>query len=369
MTITPTGIFTDLFFGSDDHDEHSYVITPNNDPSPARYYWSCQIGWTNPLGGYIGGGYFGMQTYGTDIAGDKCVLFSIGDGAIDAEVYDVVDGIASNDFDGGLGWSTRIPYTWAPGTSYRMRVYKGDTDLDGQWWEAEVTDLDTDITTPISRIKVDPDWLGINGYSILFTERYAGAVDTCDDVEYVSADFTDLLADGIISPINHENKYSAVGTCPNADVSDLPGGGVNHTMGQDPSALVDIDATFTTTPPDPNAGGLFKVLYTFTPLVNFNPPGPSYFYLRLRVEIAADLIQGGGTSSSAAAFRTRNVVNSVPGVWSASSNIGTTRVASKTITAEWLTTTEWQIEVSFIAASNAGNYSVSAEAIWTDAVG
>lgn len=367
MPITPTGTFTDLFFGSDDHDEHSYVITPNNDPSPARYYWSCQIGWTNPLGGYIGGGYFGMQTFGSGITGDKCVLFSVGDGAIDAE-SSVPGAVLDDDFDGGLGWATRIPYTWAPGTSYRMRVYKGTTDVDGQWWNAEVTNLTTSVTTQISRIKVDPDWLGINGYSILFTERYAGATDTCDDVEYVSADFTDLLADGTISPIDHENKFSSVGTCPNADVSDIAGG-VNHTMGQDSATLVDIDATFTTTPPDPNAGGLFKVLYTFTPQVNFDPADASPYHLVLKVEIPADLLLNGGTVGTDASFRTRNVVDGVTGVWSSSSNIGVSRVASRTLTDDWPTTTTWQIEVSFIGTTTGDDYTLQADAIWTDATG
>lgn len=367
MTITPTGTYSDLFFGSDDHDEHSYVLTPNNDPSPARYFWSCIIGWTNPLGGYIGGGYFGMQTFGTSIPGDKCVVFSIGDGALDAEVYDL-SGIAANDFDGGLGWSTRIPYTWEPGVDYRLRVFKGDTDVDGQWWEAEVTNLDTSTTTAISRIKVDPTWLGINGYSILFTERYAGAVDTCDDVEYVSADFTELLADGTISPINIESKYATIGTCPNADVATITGG-VRHRMGMASDAIVTIDTTYVTVPDDPTAGGLFTVRHSFTPTVNFDSLTPDDFYQRLTVEIPADLLAGGGTVNTDATYRVRSIVDGTPGVWTAPVYIGTTRVASRTVSADWPTTTVWEIEVTFIATTTEGNYTLQADAYWTDAVG
>lgn len=367
MPIVPTGTYSDLFFGSDDHDEHSYVITPNNDPSPARYFWSCIIGWTNPLGGYIGGGYFGMQTFGSGITGDKCVVFSIGDGALDAELADP-SGVAANDFDGGLGWSTRIPYTWVPGASYRMRVYKGDTDVDGQWWNAEVTNLTTSVTTQISRIKVDPDWLGINGYSILFTERYSGAIDTCDDVEYVSADFTELRADGTIAPIDIVNKYATIGTCPNADVVNITGG-VRHRMGMASDAIVSIATTYVTVPDDPTAGGSFTVRHSFTPTVNFDDLTPTHFYQRCQVEIPAALLRGAGAVNTDATYRSRTVVNGTPGVWTAPTYIGATRFAYRTMSADWPTTTTIDIEVTFIATTTEGNYSLLADAYWTDAVG
>lgn len=363
MSIVPLGTYTDLFFGSDDHTEHSYVITPNNDPSPARYYWSCIIGWTNPLGGYIGGGYYGMQTFGTGITGDKCVVFSIGDGAITAESSNP-GAIISNDFDGGLGWSTRIPFTWAPDGDYRMRVYKGTTEVDGQWWNAEVTDLGTNVTTQISRIKVDPGWLGINGYSILFTERYAGAIDTCDDVEFVSADFTQLRANGTIAPVNTVSYYSAIGTCPNSNIVDITGG-VRHVMGLDSSTLVDIDATFTTFPPDPNAGGAFTALYTFTPTVHFDPRESSYFHLVLNVNIPAEVLRAGAVATDAT-YRSRSVVNGTPGVWSAPTNIGLTRRAYRSVFFDWPINTVYQIEVTFIATSVAGTYGITADADWTD---
>ena len=48
MAIVPLGTYSDLLFGSDDHDEHSWVLTPNVDPSPALYFWGELIGWTAP---------------------------------------------------------------------------------------------------------------------------------------------------------------------------------------------------------------------------------------------------------------------------------------------------------------------------------
>lgn len=355
MAIGVTGTYSDVLFGADDFNELSWTLTPNNDPSPAYYYWATQMGWTNPAGGYIGGGYTGMQNLGSGFD-DKCVLFSIGDGAIDAESDDP-EAILADDFDGGLGWSTRIPYDWVVARSYRFRVYRGTTAGDGQWWNAEITDLTTSTTTQISRIKVPLAWDGINGYTIHFTERYAGATDDCGDVEYVSANFTNQRMNASttpVAPVSTTNHYSGFGTCPNSDIANITDG-VQHRMGIT-GDLATVAHTLTTEPDDPTAGGLYKALITVTTLVNSEPNSP--YRNVITATIPTGLLSGGGATAAAASFRTRQVDGGSPGVWSSSTNIGTTGIARKSVTT-WPTTRQHQIELTFIAGEIADDFDIA----------
>ena len=182
-------------------------------------------------------------------------------------------------------------------------------------------------------------------------------------MEFVSADFTQLRANGTIPPTTITNSYASAGTCPNSDVATITGG-VRHRMGIT-GDLATIATSMTLTPPDPNAGGAFKALCSFTPAVNFVPPGA--FHLLLTATVPAALISGGGASNTALSYRTRQVVNGTPGVWTTSTNIGTTRVATKNVTGSWPTTTVWQIELSFIGGSTPGDYDIDLLADWTDA--
>lgn len=363
MAIGVSGTYTDVLFGADDFDEFEWVLTPNNDPSPAYYYWATQMGWTNPAGGYIGGGYTGMQNLGAGFD-DKCVLFSVGGGALDAESDDP-EAILADDFDGGDGWSTRIPYDWVVGRSYRFRVYRGTTAGDGQWWNAEVTDLTTSTTTQISRIKVPLAWDGINGYTIHFTERYSGATDDCADVEYVSADFTGERMNASttpVLPVTVDPHYSGLGTCPNSDIAPISGG-TRHRMGI-PGDLATVAHTITTTPTSPTAGGVYKVLLTATPLVNFEPHSP--YRNVITATIPTGLMSGAGANAAAASFRTRQVDGGVPGVWSSSTNIGTTGVARKSVT-DWPTTRQHQIELTFVAGNTADDFTIETVVEWATA--
>lgn len=356
MTINATGTYTDVLFGADDFNDYEWVLKPNNDPSPAYYYWASIMGWTNPAGGYIGGGYTGMQNLGGGGGfpfEQKCIIFSIGEGALDAETF-ISGGIIYDDFDGDPGRSTLLPYAWTVGHSYKFHVYRGATAVDGQWWNAEITDMTTSTTTQMSRIKVPLAWGGINGYTIHFTERFAGPNATCADVEYVSADFINQRMNPSttpVSPVTVDPHYSTFGTCPNSDVSVISGG-TRHRMGITGDLATIAESV--TAPASPTAGGTYTVLLTYTSLVNAEPNSPQRNVLSATVPAA--LLAS--TAASGLTYRTREIVSGTPGAWSASTQIGTTRVARKSVT-NWPTNTTHQIELTFAARTTAGSNDIT----------
>ena len=180
------------------YDIFDALITPESDGSPDGYFFAHYFQFTNYSGN---GGYLGLQTEGAGIGG-KAAIFSIWD-ATDSTGPEI-----ARPFGGeGIGQQTLIHYNWVVGKTYRLRVFKSASP---DWWEAEVQDIVTDISTPIGKIKVPVGRGGLGASSAVFHERYSGT-DSCGDLKYSSVRFNGLNAnDGQIWPIRHVNTTSPI---------------------------------------------------------------------------------------------------------------------------------------------------------------
>jgi hypothetical protein len=194
-----------------------WTVTPESDPTPDGYFWSHQVA-------IIGGeaAYAGLQTVGAEPKG-KIAIFSVWNAM----------GAASPSYAApfggeGVGWSVRIPFQWEVGATYPFSIMRsGDT------WEARV---DGDA---IGTITVRAEWEGLAASSIMWTERYGGALSRCSDIGFASAVFGEPTAHGgagRVRPLGHRNYLGNPLGCPGSRVEDVAVG-VRHVMGAraDPS--------------------------------------------------------------------------------------------------------------------------------------
>jgi hypothetical protein len=213
MAVRITGTYTDWRWpdAPNGYASFEWELTPRTDPSPDGYFWSHQF-WL--VGGEAG--YVGLQTRGSEPTG-KIAIFSIWD-AVTAEGPVYVSRFAGE----GEGYSVRIPFEWEVGSTYDLRVVAAGLHR----WEAFVG------AQIIGRIEVPTRWRGLRDVSIMWTERYAGRVSSCDDIALSVARFGVPSADGgAVAPAGRRHHLSEPLGCPGSAVGDAPDG-VVQVMGR-----------------------------------------------------------------------------------------------------------------------------------------
>jgi hypothetical protein len=211
VPVDPVGTYTQWTWPSapSGHEEMRWELEPRTDPSPVGYFWSHQFGLVRGDGGYVG-----LQTEGARPTG-KIAIFSIW-GATDADSPEYAAPFGGE----GTGMSVRIRYPWVPGRREQLSLR-----AEGHgWWSAGVGDRS------IGRIRVDSGWGGLASTSIMWTERYAPPLRTCEELGHAVAWFGAPAADGAVAPTGHRNFLADRPGCPGSSVTDAPGG-VVHVMG------------------------------------------------------------------------------------------------------------------------------------------
>ena len=174
-------------------------ITVEVDPGEAAHYYYANTVYfagshTDRRGRLHGAAYAGLQTNGYSGPADGWVgnmaLFSAwgGTSGIAEE-----NGWGSEFEEGGAGYSVRIPYSWAEGTSYRLRISFDGANEQERLWAATITSLATGEITPIGRIFV-PVTIGMIRRPITFHERFLGPSARVEDIEPSQARFTNMTA-------------------------------------------------------------------------------------------------------------------------------------------------------------------------------
>jgi len=230
---TPQGPYTEWFWphppvtdGRPGFAAFEHTLVPEIDPGPAAtYFWAHQFGLEGGEGGYLG-----LQTRGNRVDGSlgKLAIFSLWD-ATGAEAAPAAPGGVVRFGGEGTGWSARIPYLWTAGTSYRLRVARGDVTPEGTWWSASVVDVDAGAESQIGRLRAAPGWGGLRAWSVMWTEYYGPPLRHCSDLVPVSAVLGMPVADGMVIPVR-SSSHVGDGTCDTTRITDLDGS-VRHEMG------------------------------------------------------------------------------------------------------------------------------------------
>jgi hypothetical protein len=180
-----------------------WEVEPRTDPSPVGYFWSHQVGFVGGEGAYLG-----IQTQGAAPQG-KIAIFSVW-GALDAESPEYAGPFSGE----GTGMTVRIRYGWLPGRRVRLALL---ADGDG-WWRAEIEDR------LVGRVRVDPAWGALAASSIMWTERYAPPLRSCEEMGHAVAWFGKPVADSDVVPLRHDNYLAGHRGCPGSSVGDADGG-------------------------------------------------------------------------------------------------------------------------------------------------
>lgn len=137
-------------------------------------YWAMDWAWSNTSAS--SGGYMGVQTNGNRNDG------STGDTAL-FSLWNANGSRGSNcgAFGGeGTGLSCRLPYTiYGDGTSYRLRLWRLESDAQGQWWGAWIKDSRRG-DKKIGELRV-PNSASTVAHANNFAEYYGSRL-TCDTV-------------------------------------------------------------------------------------------------------------------------------------------------------------------------------------------
>jgi Domain of unknown function (DUF3472) len=209
------------------------VGASRNDGRNDAYYYSNYVTFANGVGAYGG-----LQTNGFD--GKKWVgkmlIFSI---------WTANSGIAEpggteTKFDGeGVGYSVRLPFSWALGTTYRFKMYlEGPAGSGGRLWGASLQDLGTGQTTRIGRILV-PVGFGKIRRPITFHERDRGDTPSCSAISPSRVSFSKMTANGgdLKATSFKHGRPRALPECPGISWSqDRPGGYTSGVSVPTPSA-------------------------------------------------------------------------------------------------------------------------------------
>ena len=163
------------------------------------------------------GGYIGLQTNGnrSDGSSGDTVDFSLWD-----SIAAVGPGNNSCRQNGeAAGFNCASAYTIKEDVWYRLRVWKGQLDPDGQWWIAYVQNEDTGVDTWIGSIKVAPTHQAMT--SVQNFSEYFGVQVACNQVPMSIADFTqpaaNLLGDGAYEYYSSYSGYTQ-GSCTGGSV-------------------------------------------------------------------------------------------------------------------------------------------------------
>ena len=195
-----------------------HTLTPEVDPGPdSTYFWAHQFRMIAGEGGYIG-----LQTKGNRADGSlgKMAILSIWD-ALEAE------GPGTVRFSGeGTGWSCRIPYLWEAGRTYGLRVFT----VGGGWWGGAVRDEATGKVDEIGGIRVPGHWRNLDSWSVMWTEYYGPAMNSCSDLAHSSVVFGAPTAEGGEVKTAGSHSHISEGTCATSDIQHLAEG-VRHQMG------------------------------------------------------------------------------------------------------------------------------------------
>lgn len=233
--ISVTGTYTDWAFSAANLTELAWTLNIDRDLPNDGFFWAHQFGFSNPGGPAA---YAGMQDHGFynppggTFANTRVALFSVGEGALAAELGDIKapDGYVVSGFDTSTGWSTMIKYPWVACRTYALRVTKGETSGANQWWNAYIKDTYTGVETFISRILVPSAWGGIGSGSTVFSERFGYTkINKCADIEYASAVFGKPTAKGG-TLLSFNNHFYNPTDCPNSRFTNLPIG-TRHEIG------------------------------------------------------------------------------------------------------------------------------------------
>src|SRR5579862_648113 len=200
--VWPTGTYTDWQWPSAPrgYSRFDWDLCPQTDPSPVGYFWSHQF-WL--VGGEAG--YVGLQTQGSEPTG-KIAIFSVWQ-ATGADGPSYVAPFSGE----GSGYTVRIPFEWRVGEIYRLSVGSAGEDGAGGAgrWTASVAAPGASAPEAIGTISVPPRWGGLRDQSVMWTERYAGPLASCDDLGYAVARFSTPVADGgVVGPVGHRNHLA-----------------------------------------------------------------------------------------------------------------------------------------------------------------
>lgn len=235
MTVSPTGVYTDVAFDGEDGSYTSleWTVRPLVSPPNDGYFWSREFGGY----GWDGTAYMGVQTrvYGVGDNEHKGILASIPN-AVEAEAVHP-DAVAITTEPEYVGWSIRMAYPWVAGVGLDLAVRKGASGAGGtRWWGFYVTDQLTGDETYMGRIRVPAGWGDLWGNGTCFSERYSGTpMVTCADQGYAATEFSGFTANaGAIPATGYFHHLANPATCDNASVEAIAGGGL-HRMGIPPS--------------------------------------------------------------------------------------------------------------------------------------
>lgn len=209
----PRPVYTNITIPLGDSDSYTWKMAWRTNPSPDDFYGYLHGYIRTPSGGQEV--RVGMRTIGEGVGG-KCLEFEIA-GALEG----VSDGIVESGFDAVDGITTRVAFNWAVDRTYTLALDKGETAVDGQWWDAVLIDRDSFgdfVEVPIASIRVALEWFGLYD-PVWFTRRFPLETSACSDVRYCKIDYTELRADGVLA-----SAYDGVvgsGTCDSSRVTPL----------------------------------------------------------------------------------------------------------------------------------------------------
>jgi hypothetical protein len=189
----------------------------------ASSYWPMLWKWSDDP---AHGGYIGLQANGnrSDGSTGDTVDFSLWDSK--AAVGPKSTSCASN--GEASGYNCASAYTIKEDVWYRLRVWRGPLDPDGQWWTAYIENENTGIDTWVGSIKVAPTHQAIT--SVQNFSEYFGDQVACNQVPMSIVDFTqpaaNLLGNGAYQYYSTYNGYT-IGNCTDGGVETVTENGTN----------------------------------------------------------------------------------------------------------------------------------------------
>jgi len=234
-TVSPAGTYTWIYMPANNLTTISHDVTINNvtNLGNADYFWSHQFYF---MGGPEGeGAYIGIQ-------GINRAVFSIFDYA-STEVSPSCN-VQQAGFDGydESGTSCIISYPITQGHTYQLQVTNIGQDSQGINWLGTVTDLTTNQTTDIATVNVDSSWGDISDLSVVWTEDFGSAVDSCNEYQYSNVTFSNFEATDMndvqyTAPSSNSDNISQNSCTPSSFVTDNNSNSFTQGMGYNPPSV------------------------------------------------------------------------------------------------------------------------------------
>lgn len=169
------------------------------DRKAAYTYWAMQFRFT----GSDDAGYIGLQTKGVrfdNTVGDTAI-FSLWNA-------NGIRGSSCGTFTGeGDGYSCRIPFTIRTGVGYRLRVWRLESDNNGQWWGGWIRSDYSGHEYHIGDIRVPAEGHHVLGQVMNFSEYFGPAVP-CNQVPRSIIHLTQPAANSHGDAIGRYSYYS-----------------------------------------------------------------------------------------------------------------------------------------------------------------